>query len=267
MVDQDVLDTSTDPSGNIGPTEHGPPTPDDSGQRRRMITSAVWGGVPAPVNSEHGQNVKQWNPSCSWYQYGKNYGLDGCQHPGMDVGIVFGTRLHAAVGGKVVFAGPDRFYAPHHVNILTDAGEVHIYGHMSSVDPAVRLNSRVRAGQFIGKSGTQNGDHLHFERRVPSNRCRSGYCALEVDSVLVGAAPPPADPFTAGDRIEVVDPPLNLRDAPGLGGAILAELGMGTALTLVSGPQDADGHRWYEVSREAGAVGGWVAGAFCRRIE
>lgn len=268
MAEPEILDTSTDPSGNFGPTEHGPSDhDDDTRSRRRMITSAVWGGVPAKVNSEHGQNVKKWNPSCSWYKYGKNYGLDGCQHPGMDIGITFGTSLFAAAGGTVLYAGRDTVFAPAHVNILTDDGEVHVYGHMSSVDSSLRVNGRVQTGQSIGESGTQNGDHLHFERRVPSNRCSSGFCVVEVDSVLVGAPPAPTDPFAAGDRIKVVDPPLNLRDAPGLGGAIVDELGMGAELAVASGPHGVDGHDWYEVTRDDGATGGWVAGSFCRLVE
>ncbi|MBA2468302.1 MAG: M23 family metallopeptidase [Chloroflexia bacterium] len=268
MAEPETLDTSADPSGNYGPTEHGPSEhADDTRSRRRMITSAVWGGVPAKVNSEHGQSVKKWNKDCSWYQYGKNYGLDGCQHPGMDVGIRFGTSLFAAVGGKVVYAGRDTVFAPAHVNIETDDGEIHVYGHMSSVDSDLRVNGRVQTGQFIGESGTQNGDHLHFERRVPSSRCTSGYCAVEVDSVLVGAPQPPADPFAAGDRIEVVDPPLNLRDAAGLGGKVIDELGMGAELTVASGPQEADDYDWYEVTRDDGATGGWVAGKYCRLVD
>lgn len=260
MVDQDTVDTSLDPSGYSGPEEHGPPDATDGS--KRMITSSVWGGFPANVNSENGQDVSPWNPSCSWYQYGKNYGLNGCQHPGMDIGISFGTALHAAAGGKVVFAGPDKYYKPHHVNILTNNGEVHIYGHMSAVDPSVQAGGQVQAGQFIGKSGTENGDHLHFERRVPSNNCSSGYCAMEVDTVLVGAEP--AEPFAIGDVVKVVDPPLNLRASASLAAEIIQELTMDAELTINSAPEQADGYEWYAVSVNGGDKTGWVAGVFCR---
>jgi murein DD-endopeptidase MepM/ murein hydrolase activator NlpD len=256
---------SLDPSGNLGPTEHGPPNPDDAEISKRMITSAVWGGFPARVNSEHGENVKAWNPSCSWYQYGKNYGLDGCQHPGMDIGISSGTDLFAAAGGRVVFAGHDGVYVPNHVNILTDDGEVHIYGHMSSVSSNIRADRRVETGQFLGKSGNSNGDHLHFERRVPGN-CRSGFCAVEVDSVLVEGGRPPVA-FAARDRIRVFDPPLRLRAAAGLDADIVEELGLDTELCVTGGPQQADGFDWYEVTKREGNGRGWLAGRFCTLVE
>jgi len=121
MSEKPVNPAVPDPSGHSGPIEHGPPTaPKDA---RRVILSAVWGGDPANVTSENGADVTPWNPDCSWYQYGKEYGLDGCQHPGMDIGISWGTRLSAAEGGQVVFAGPDQYYEPNHINIETAAGK------------------------------------------------------------------------------------------------------------------------------------------------
>ena len=265
MTDEQAVSLSKDPSGNDGPIEHGPPNPDESIGARRMITSAVWGGFPAHVNSEHGENVKEWNPSCSWYQYGKKYGLNGCQHPGMDIGVSFGTDLFAAAGGVVVFAGPDQFYSPNHVNILTDAGEVHIYGHMSRVSGSVRVDSRVEAGEFLGKSGNANGDHLHFERRVPGN-CTSGFCALEVDTVLVeGGVSPVA--FAVGDLIKVVNPSLRLRQSPGLDGEIIEELELNTELLVEQARQQANGFDWYGVNKKDSEVRGWVAGRFCQLVD
>jgi murein DD-endopeptidase MepM/ murein hydrolase activator NlpD len=253
-----------DPSGHDGPVEHGPPDP--RGGSRRMLASAVWGGTPVVVTSEHGADVHGWNPTCSWYQYGLAYGLNGCQHPGMDIGLVTGTALFAAEGGRVVWAGPDQYYQPMHVNIETASGEVHIYGHMSSVDPAVAVGGTVQTGQFLGASGSQNGDHLHFERRVPSAACTSGYCALDPEPTLTGlVVSEPVVGFAVRDRIAVSDPPLRFRAGPGLGAVILAELPLGAELCVTGAPQAADGHDWYPVTTADGAQG-WVAGGFCRLV-
>ena len=86
----------TEPPGYLGPVEHGPHGPDGETLSRRTLLSAVWGGAPARVTTEHAMDVTEWNPSCSWYQYGKQLCLNGCQHPGMDIGIVRGTPLFAA---------------------------------------------------------------------------------------------------------------------------------------------------------------------------
>jgi murein DD-endopeptidase MepM/ murein hydrolase activator NlpD len=165
----------------------------------------------------------------------------------------------------VVFAGPDQFYSPNHVNILTDAGEVHIYGHMSRVSGSVRVDSRVGAGEFLGKSGNANGDHLHFERRVPGN-CTSGFCALEVDSVLVGGGVSPVA-FAVGDLIRVVNPSLRLRQSPGLDGEIIEELELNTELLVEQARQQANGFDWYGVNKKDSEVRGWVAGRFCQLVE
>lgn len=52
--------------------------------------------------------------------------------------------------------------------------------------------------------------------------------------------------------------PLRLRSAPSLSGEILDRLAPGTEVTLLDGPQPADGHSWWHV-RSAGGEG-WVAG-------
>lgn len=51
---------------------------------------------------------------------------------------------------------------------------------------------------------------------------------------------------------------LNFRDAPGLNTNILAKLPHETPLTVVDGPQFADGFRWWQVQLEDGAIG-WAA--------
>ncbi|MBK9945330.1 MAG: SH3 domain-containing protein [Kouleothrix sp.] len=53
--------------------------------------------------------------------------------------------------------------------------------------------------------------------------------------------------------------PLRLRSAPSLSGDILDRLEPGTQMTLLDGPQQADGHAWWHI-RTSGGGEGWVAG-------
>lgn len=263
MAEDNQAPVDTDPSGSAGITEH-PPIHSDEGARR-MLVSEIWGGTPAFVLTEHGMDVHSWNPDCSWYDYGRAYCLNGCQHPGMDISLDFGTELFAAEGGKVVFAGPDRYYEPMHVNIETADGEVHIYGHMSQV--SVSHGSRVASGQSIGRSGFSNSNHLHFERRVPRSGCSSGYAALDPEPVAANAGAAVTTPaFSKGDRIRVVSPPLRFRTAPGLDAKIIEELGGDVELVVVSGPRNADGYDWYEVTKADDDSKGWLAGRFCDTV-
>lgn len=76
-----------------------------------------------------------------------------------------------------------------------------------------------------------------------------------------GWVPAPSDAgFAVGTAVSVWDGPVNLRDAPGLGGGVLAMLPIGTWGTIVGGPQWADGYAWYQLDTASGW--GWVAGAF-----
>lgn len=62
---------------------------------------------------------------------------------------------------------------------------------------------------------------------------------------------------TDAARINTTDgDPLNLRSAPG--GSLLAALPSGTLVTVLSGPQAADGLQWWQVRAADGATG-WVA--------
>lgn len=95
-------------------------------------------------------------------------------HHGVEFQGRFGTPVHAAVDGIVVFAGPDdvAFYSPwsnyygnvvviHHANDLFT-----LYAHLSAVE--VEPGDRVKAGDKIGEigqSGVATGSHLHFEVR------------------------------------------------------------------------------------------------------
>ena len=84
-------------------------------------------------------------------------------HTGIDIANRYGTEVHAAREGKVIFVGI-RFGYGNAVIIEHSFGYKTLYGHLASV--RVRRGQRVKKGQiigFIGISGRSTGPHLHFE--------------------------------------------------------------------------------------------------------
>jgi murein DD-endopeptidase MepM/ murein hydrolase activator NlpD len=90
----------------------------------------------------------------------------GRMHEGIDIGVGYGTPIHAAAAGRVVYAGWMSGYgnlvAIDHGNGISTA-----YGHQSSI--AVGVGQDVSQGQTIGYVGCTGhcfGPHLHFEVRI-----------------------------------------------------------------------------------------------------
>lgn len=76
-----------------------------------------------------------------------------------------------------------------------------------------------------------------------------------------------AGQYAVGDAANVVTDRLNLRAAAGLNGAVLMVLPFGSALSILSGPKNADGYVWWQVGVsgiDSGTGGpiGWVAGEY-----
>lgn len=67
--------------------------------------------------------------------------------------------------------------------------------------------------------------------------------------------------YATGDELVVADGPLNLRDAAGTDGEVIAQLETGAGVTITGGPEAADDYAWYEVVTEDDETG-WVAGEF-----
>jgi murein DD-endopeptidase MepM/ murein hydrolase activator NlpD len=122
---------------DTGPTQ----TPSDAG--------LIW-PVQGPVTSPFG-----WR----W----------GRMHEGIDIGVGYGTPIHAAAGGTVIYCGWEEGYGnfvviDHGGNLAT------AYGHQSAI--AVSCGQQVSQGQVIGYVGCTGhcfGPHLHFEVRVNGN--------------------------------------------------------------------------------------------------
>jgi murein DD-endopeptidase MepM/ murein hydrolase activator NlpD len=90
----------------------------------------------------------------------------GRMHEGIDIGVGYGTPIHAAASGRVVYAGWMSGYG-NLVAIDHGRGISTAYGHQSSL--AVSVGQVVSQGQTIGYVGCTGhcfGPHLHFEVRI-----------------------------------------------------------------------------------------------------
>jgi len=90
----------------------------------------------------------------------------GRMHTGIDIGVSYGTPIHAAASGQVIYAGWMEGYG-NLVFIDHGRGISTGYAHQSSI--AVSNGQSVTQGQVIGYVGCTGhcfGPHLHFEVRV-----------------------------------------------------------------------------------------------------
>lgn len=81
-----------------------------------------------------------------------------------------------------------------------------------------------------------------------------------VDCLAIASGSTESASVAATAALSVTADALNLRETVGLGGALIAELPAGTAVTILDGPQAVDGYSWYLVETEYGT--GWVAGDY-----
>jgi murein DD-endopeptidase MepM/ murein hydrolase activator NlpD len=90
----------------------------------------------------------------------------GRMHEGIDIGVGYGTPIHAAAAGRVIYCGWEEGYGN---LVVLDHGNgiATAYAHQSSI--AVSCGQDVSQGQvigYVGSTGHSTGPHLHFEVRV-----------------------------------------------------------------------------------------------------
>jgi murein DD-endopeptidase MepM/ murein hydrolase activator NlpD len=89
----------------------------------------------------------------------------GRMHQGQDIACGYGTAIHAAKAGTVIFAGQMSGYG--NVVIVDHGGGFStLYAHQSRM--AVRQGQQVNQGDiigYVGSTGHSTGPHLHFETR------------------------------------------------------------------------------------------------------
>ena len=90
----------------------------------------------------------------------------GRMHEGIDIGVPYGTPIHAAASGTVIYAGWMGGYG--NLTVIDHGhGLATAYGHQSAL--AVSNGQSVTQGQVIGYVGCTGhcfGPHLHFEVRI-----------------------------------------------------------------------------------------------------
>jgi murein DD-endopeptidase MepM/ murein hydrolase activator NlpD len=93
----------------------------------------------------------------------------GRLHAGIDIGVPYGTPIHAAASGTVVLAGWTGGYG-NYTCVDHGGGLATCYAHQSSY--AVSAGAVVSQGQvigYVGSTGHSFGAHLHFEVRINGN--------------------------------------------------------------------------------------------------
>jgi murein DD-endopeptidase MepM/ murein hydrolase activator NlpD len=93
----------------------------------------------------------------------------GRLHAGIDIGVPYGTPIHAAAAGTVVLAAWTGGYG-NYTCIDHGGGLATCYAHQSSY--AVSAGAHVAQGQvigYVGSTGHSFGAHLHFEVRINGN--------------------------------------------------------------------------------------------------
>lgn len=86
-------------------------------------------------------------------------------HSGIDIAAPYGSKIHAADGGQVIFSGWKSGYG-YCVIIDHGANMTSLYAHMSSI--SVSRGEKIYKDQTIGRvgsTGTSTGNHVHFEIR------------------------------------------------------------------------------------------------------
>ncbi len=93
----------------------------------------------------------------------------GRMHEGIDIGVSYGTAIHAAASGTVIYCGWESGYG--NLTVIDHGGSLATaYGHQSSI--VAGCGRQVAQGDvigYVGSTGHSTGPHLHFEVRVAGN--------------------------------------------------------------------------------------------------
>ena len=89
----------------------------------------------------------------------------GRMHMGIDIGVGYGTPIHAAASGTVIFAGWMGGYG-NFVIVDHGGGLSTAYAHQSSIAVGGGAVSQGQVLGYVGCTGHCFGPHLHFEVRV-----------------------------------------------------------------------------------------------------
>jgi murein DD-endopeptidase MepM/ murein hydrolase activator NlpD len=129
--------------------------------RIRGQLAAAQGGATDTIPSSQGLIWPVSGPVTSPFGY-----RWGRLHAGIDIGVPYGTPIHAAASGTVVLLGWTGGYG-NYTCIDHGGGLATCYAHQSAY--AVSSGAPVSQGQvigYVGNTGHSFGAHLHFEVRI-----------------------------------------------------------------------------------------------------
>lgn len=178
----------------------------------------------------------------NWYEVKTDTGQTGWVAVDF-IQLAPGPNGHFAAGDQVVvFDGP--------VNLRSAAGT-----------SATVLQSLEQDTLLTVVSGpTANGGYAWYE--VETANSVSGWVAADFIELVAKST---SGSLAVGDRVEVVDGPVNLRSAAGTGNAVVTVLQTGDTLALTDGPSSSDGYTWYAATTSSGSAG-WVASDFLKKL-
>jgi murein DD-endopeptidase MepM/ murein hydrolase activator NlpD len=142
-------------------------------QALEQVSASLGAQIQAAQSSPSAYSASSSTPSASgfiWPVSGpvtSSFGMRwGRMHTGIDIGVGYGTPIHAAAAGRVIYAGwmdgyGNLVFVDHGGGISTG------YAHQSRI--AVANGQTVSQGDVIGYVGCTGhcfGPHLHFEVRV-----------------------------------------------------------------------------------------------------
>ena len=119
---------------------------------RAADAPSLW-PVEGNITSSFGERVDPFNG-------------EGAFHSGLDISVPYGTPIHAAADGVVVFADIMNGYG-NLIELDHGHGISTRYGHLSGF--AITAGQHVRRGQvigYVGATGRATSPHLHYEVRV-----------------------------------------------------------------------------------------------------
>jgi murein DD-endopeptidase MepM/ murein hydrolase activator NlpD len=124
--------------------------------------------LPHMVWPLQGPLTQGFGPSPYWFEPSIRVGgtVYPHFHTGIDLAASWGTPVHAAMAGRVEYAGWQGGYG-YTVVLLHDGGLRTLYAHLSRW--SVRIGQSVVQGAVIGAAGATGnatGPHLHFEVRT-----------------------------------------------------------------------------------------------------
>jgi murein DD-endopeptidase MepM/ murein hydrolase activator NlpD len=119
---------------------------------RAVDAPSLW-PVEGSITSSFGERVDPFNG-------------EGAFHSGLDISVPYGTPVHAAADGVVIFADIMNGYG-NLIELDHGHGLSTRYGHLSGF--AIAAGQHIRRGQvigYVGATGRATSPHLHYEVRV-----------------------------------------------------------------------------------------------------